>query len=67
MLRWNIDRNTAVIPKSANRERLKSNLDIFDFTFSAEEMNKIANLDQNKRGFVNPNNNFFLWITQFLR
>ncbi|WP_245742390.1 aldo/keto reductase [Fontibacillus panacisegetis] len=48
MLRWCIQRNIAVIPKSINPARLKSNMELFDFGLSEEEMNRISALDQNK-------------------
>lgn len=67
MLKWNIERNVAVIPKSVNPTRLKSNLEIFDFSLSDEEMKQISTLDKNKKGFVNPDNKLFLWATTLLR
>mgnify|MGYP001212012317 CR=1 FL=1 len=67
ILRWNIQRNIAVIPKSTNPVRLQQNLEIFDFSLSDIEMNNISAIDQNKRGFLDPNNNLFLWATRFIR
>lgn len=45
MLRWNLQRGVAVIPKSVHRERMEQNLDVFDFELTADEMAKIATLD----------------------
>ena len=45
MLRWNLQRGVAVIPKSVHRERMEQNLDVFDFELTADEMAKIAALD----------------------
>lgn len=59
MLRWSIQRDIAVIPKSINPVRLKNNMDIFDFSLSDEEMKRISTLERNKRGFNNPNNKLF--------
>ncbi|WP_281286992.1 aldo/keto reductase [Paenibacillus hemerocallicola] len=67
MLRWSIQRDIAVIPKSINPERLRINMDIFDFRLSEEEMTRISALERNKRGFNDPNNKFFLWVTRFIR
>ncbi|KAH8414393.1 hypothetical protein KR215_004901 [Drosophila sulfurigaster] len=49
LLRWIIDRDIVVIPKSTNPERLKQNLDVFDFKLTAEESAKLSTLDQNFR------------------
>lgn len=65
ILRWNLERGIAVIPKSVTPARLKQNLELFDFSLSDEEMKRIAALDQNKRGFTDPQNKFYLWTTRF--
>ena len=44
-LRWNMQRGVVVIPKSTHRERIKQNLDVFDFSLTDEEMQEIAALD----------------------
>lgn len=44
-LRWLIQRGVIIIPKSVHVERMKQNLDIFDFTLSDEDMAEIAGLD----------------------
>lgn len=41
------------IPKSTHVERMRQNLDIFDFTLSEEEMRKISTLNQHDAGTVN--------------
>lgn len=46
MLRWNIQRGVVVIPKSTHIERIKENIDIFDFALTEEDMQKITALDQ---------------------
>lgn len=66
ILRWNIQRNIAVIPKSSNPVRLKQNLEVFDFALSGEEMIKISALDQNKRGFFDPKNKLFVWASRYI-
>lgn len=50
-LRYLIRPGMAVIPKSAERSGLKENLDIFDFTLSDAQMNRIAKLDEGKSLF----------------
>lgn len=44
-LRFLIQENVIVIPKSVHKERMEQNFDIFDFNLSAEEMEKIRQLD----------------------
>lgn len=39
ILRWDIQRGNAVVPKSSKPARIASNIDIFDFELSEEEMN----------------------------
>jgi 2,5-diketo-D-gluconate reductase A len=45
VLRWLIQRNVVLIPKSVRPERLRENYDVFDFELSTEEMGRIAGLD----------------------
>ena len=40
-----------VLPKSAHRERLRENLDIFDFSLTDEERRAIAALDEGRSLF----------------
>lgn len=48
MLRWNVQRGIVVIPKTSHVERMKENIDIFDFELSDEEMKAIATLDEDR-------------------
>lgn len=50
-LRWLIQRGVIIIPKSVHIERMKQNLDIFNFELSDEEMAEIATLDTDKSLF----------------
>ena len=45
MLRWLIQRNIPVIPKSSHKERIISNFDIFDFKLDEEDLLNIQKLD----------------------
>jgi 2,5-diketo-D-gluconate reductase A len=45
VLRWLIQRDVVVIPKSVRPERMRENFDVFDFELSTEEMGRIAGLD----------------------
>ena len=51
ILRWHIQRNTVVIPKSKHYERMVQNIDIFDFKLSKEDMDRIATLDRQQSSF----------------
>lgn len=45
VLRWLTQRDVVVIPKSVRPERMRENLDVFDFELTQDEMNRIAELD----------------------
>lgn len=47
-LRSTIQRGIVIIPKSVKRERMKENIDLFDFTLTEEEMAKIRAIDEDK-------------------
>jgi D-xylose reductase len=49
LLRWGVQRGTAVIPKSTKVERLRENLSIFDFELTTDEMAAISGLNRNRR------------------
>ncbi len=49
VLRWGIQRGTSIIPKSSNPDRLRQNLDLFDFALSADEVAAISALNKNRR------------------
>lgn len=49
VLRWGVQRGTAVVPKTSRVERLAENLALFDFELSADEMAAIGALDRNRR------------------
>ena len=45
IIRWHLDSGLIVIPKTVNPERLQQNIDVFDFSLDASDMDKIAKLD----------------------
>ena len=49
VLRWGIQRGTAVIPKTSNPQRLVENLTLSEFNLSDDEMAGISALNQNRR------------------
>lgn len=50
ILRWLIQRDVVVIPKSVHKERIAENFDVFDFELSPEDMDAIATMD--KKGSI---------------
>lgn len=50
-LRWLLQRDVIIIPKSTHVERMEQNLDITDFTLSDEDMAEIGRLDTGKSLF----------------
>ncbi|MCP4510686.1 MAG: aldo/keto reductase, partial [Fuerstiella sp.] len=49
LLRWGVQRGTAVIPKTSRRERMEENINVFDFELSSSQMAAISALDQGRR------------------
>lgn len=45
VLRWNVQRGVVVIPKSVHKTRIEENFQIWDFTLTEEEMQRISSLD----------------------
>lgn len=54
IIRWHLQRNVIPLPKSVNKERIKSNIEVFDFNLTDEDMMKINELNQFKRVGPNP-------------
>jgi diketogulonate reductase-like aldo/keto reductase len=48
-VRWSIQRGFITIPKSISKKRIISNVDVFDFEISKEDMEKINSMD---KGFL---------------
>ncbi len=49
VLRWAVQRGTAVIPKTSRPERLTENIGLYDFALSDDEMDRIGGLDRHQR------------------
>jgi 2,5-diketo-D-gluconate reductase A len=54
IIRWHLQQDLIVIPKSIRRERIISNFDVFDFELDAEDLKAIEALDS-PDGRVGPN------------
>ncbi|MDC7955186.1 aldo/keto reductase [Fusobacterium simiae] len=65
MLRWLLQRDIAVIPKSVRKERMKENFDVFGFELKEEDMQKIKELDTRKSTIYDEMDpKIALWIGQ---
>jgi len=56
ILRWNIDLGVVVIPKSSTPERIKANIDIFDFELTPGDITAIDALNRDHRVGPHPDN-----------
>ena len=52
-LRWLTQRGIVAIPKSSHKERMEQNLNVLDFTLTADEMAAIVALNEHDSGLVN--------------
>ena len=59
-LKWNTQRGVSILPKSVHVERMEQNIDIWDFTLSEEDMQKIAELDLGHSEIVDHNSPEFV-------
>ena len=56
ILRWDIQNDVIVIPRSTKEERIIENATIFDFELSTEDMAFIDSLNKNERTGADPDN-----------
>ena len=49
VLRWHMELGLVTIPKSVTPERIRENLDVFDFHLTSEDMARIEGLDRGER------------------
>ena len=54
MLRWHLQHERSIIPKSTKPQRIAENFAVFDFELSTDEMTAIDALDTGKRGGPEP-------------
>lgn len=56
VLRWDLQKGVVTIPKSAKRERIDGNADLFNFELSAEDVAYLDSLDRGQRFGPDPDN-----------
>lgn len=56
ILRWHIQLGNIAIPKASSEERIRENMDIFDFELSDRDMTALAGLDRGYRTGSHPDN-----------
>lgn len=67
ILRWHIQRNTVVIPKSTHYERMVQNIDVFDFQLTDEDMKQISALDKKESSFFSHTDpNMVEWFVKMV-
>lgn len=54
VLRWHLQNDTLIIPKSVTSSRIEENAQIFDFELTQTQMDKIASLNRNQRFGQDP-------------
>ena len=54
LIRWNLQHEVVVIPKSSHPKRIEENAAVFDFSISPEDMRSLDQLDENYRVSWNP-------------
>lgn len=62
VLRWHIQRDNIVFPKSVTESRVKDNFDIFDFELTDDDLTALDQLDKGEDGRTGPNPDTFDYI-----
>ena len=67
MLRWLLQRNIVVLPKSVKAERMAENIAVFDFRLSGDDMQRIAALDKAESSFFSHTDpNLVEWFVKMI-
>lgn len=67
ILRWHIQRGVVVIPKTTHIDRMRENLDVFDFALTDEDMSTIAKIDTGKSAFFSHTDpNMVEWFVKMV-
>ena len=60
VIRWHLEKNHILIPKSSHAERLKENIEVFDFNLTEEEIKAVDSLDSGIRVSQDPDDEDWL-------
>jgi diketogulonate reductase-like aldo/keto reductase len=55
LIRWSLQHGFVPLPKSQNPDRVRSNIDVFGFEISKEDIDRLDELDRGKEGAVTWN------------
>jgi 2,5-diketo-D-gluconate reductase A len=62
VLRWHIQRDNIIFPKSVTPERIRENFEIFDFEIELADLEQIDGLDRGEAGRIGPNPEQFSYV-----
>lgn len=65
IIRWHLQEGFSVIPGSSNPAHIRENINVFDFTLTDDEMQKIRSLDREARYFTMPYEQQKKWFLQY--
>jgi diketogulonate reductase-like aldo/keto reductase len=54
IIRWDLQQNVIVMPKSTHKDRIRQNSDVYDFELSTEDSSLLDNINMNKRTGADP-------------
>lgn len=67
ILRWELQRDIVVIPKSVHIERMSENFNVFDFELTKSDIKTIAALDKNQSSFFShTDSNMVEWFVKLV-
>ncbi len=62
VLRWHLQRGNVVFPKSSRAERMRENIELFDFELTPAQAERIDALDRGEEGRFGPHPDAFAYV-----